>query len=152
MNVLKAPNYGLGIQTNMSSSLGKRTLPRRELPWVGKLLEKLSNAHLPTNMMILRRLLLHLEQNPGTSARETAKIVEIEIRQVYENGGYGDILHQQSNNIKMILKLHSSYKDLSKIPSSAAQSTPSSNWRQTVKLVLCNFSQQLFTCIQQAHP
>ena len=102
----------------MSSSLGKRKLPRRELPFVGKLLDNLSYARLPTNMMVLRRLLFHLEQNPGTSAREAAKIVEMETREVYDNAGYGDILHQQSNTVEIILKLHSSYRDLGRIPSS----------------------------------
>ena len=49
----------------MTTILGKRKQPRREVPYVGTLLEKLPFSKLPTNGTVLRRLFFELEKTAG---------------------------------------------------------------------------------------
>ena len=58
----------------MSTPLGKRKLPRRELPWIGTLLEKLSYNKLPTKHVVLRRLMFELERSHGASSTDIAAL------------------------------------------------------------------------------
>ena len=99
------------------TTLGKRKLPRRELPWIGTLLDKLPYSKLPTKSRVLRRLLFEVEQNHGScSISEAAVITKNELKLVWEYAGYGDILKQDGKIIQSIKDLHKSYHDLVKVP------------------------------------
>lgn len=91
----------------------KRKLPRRELPWIGTLLEKLPYSKLPTKGVAIRRLMFELENSTLAAASTTVKE---ELVQLWTYAGYGDILHDSSYIQKQVQALHTSYKDLCKIP------------------------------------
>ena len=87
----------------MTTQLGKRRIARRELPHVGTLLDNLPCSRLPTNGDVLRRLLYDLETNQGAvSATYAAGITLKNLKTVWEYGGYGDILQDDSNILKSI--------------------------------------------------
>ena len=59
----------------MTTLLGKRKLPRRDLPWIGTLLEKLPYSKLPTNGVVLRRLItFELERENGSASLSDAAL------------------------------------------------------------------------------
>ena len=104
--------------------MSKRKLPRRELPWIGPLLEKFPFSKLPTNHTVLQRLFLETELNNGASSLDAATVVvKDELVELWEYAGYEDILYDSSFIIKMIKSLTLSYKSLSKFPHSR-RSTP----------------------------
>ena len=79
----------------MTTILGKRKQPRREVPWVGTLLEKLSFSKLPTNGTVLRRLFFELEKTAGDGSSTLSAAcaqVKNELIELWEYAGYGDIL------------------------------------------------------------
>lgn len=99
-----------------STILGKRHLPRRELQWVGKLLDQFNYSHFPTKMVVLRRVLFQLELNPRESLLTVGHLVHNELKLLWENAGYGDILRHPSHILKDIYNLHASYKKLLQVP------------------------------------
>jgi hypothetical protein len=97
---------------NMTSS--KRNLPRREIPWISTTLEKFSFSKLPTNGVVLRRLMFELEQN--TSISVAAVTVKNELVELWEYAGYGDILQHPAAILRNIKTLRDQHGNLSKIP------------------------------------
>ena len=59
-------HQNINRSSTMTTQNGKRKLPRRELPWIGTLLDNLSFSKLPTNGDVLRRLMFELERHSGT--------------------------------------------------------------------------------------
>ena len=105
--------------------MSKRKLPRRELPWIGPLLDTLPFSRLPTNQNVLQRLYFVLESNHGSSSLEAAAVtVKNELVELWSYAGYGDILQHPPNILKMIKTLTNPYKSLFKIPQSR-RSSPS---------------------------
>ena len=103
----------------MTTILGKRKQPRREVPWVGTLLEKLSFSKLPTNGTVLRRLFFELEKTAGDGSSTLSAAcaqVKNELIELWEYAGYGDILKHSPNIIKDIKALRTSHQDLTKVP------------------------------------
>ena len=99
--------------------MAKRKLPRRELPYLSTLLDKMPFSKLPTNGIVLRRLMCELEQqNGGTSLSTAAVTVKTELVELWEYAGYGDILQQNGYIVRQITSLHDGYKKLNKIPQS----------------------------------
>ena len=97
--------------------MSKRKLPRRELPWLSTLLDKMSYSKLPTNGVVLRRLMFEMERQSGATSLSTAAVtVRDELVKLWEHAGYGDILKDGSNIMKQITSLHESYKKLCKTP------------------------------------
>ena len=106
--------------------MSKRKLPRRELPWIGTLLDDLPFSRLPTNSSVLKRLLFLVEAgvNGQTTIDAAAHTVKNELIQIWTYAGYEDILHDPSFIHKKIRDLNISYKSLNKI-SISRRSTPS---------------------------
>ena len=97
--------------------MSKRNLPRRELPWVGPILDKLPFLRLPTNSSVLKRLYFLTESGNGqTSVDAAAVTVKNELLEIWTYAGYGDILHDPSNILKKIKCLAILYKALNKTP------------------------------------
>lgn len=95
----------------------KRKLPRRELPYIGTLLDKLSYSKLPTNKIVLKRLYCITELNNGSSSTADAAVaVKDELKSLWEYAGYGDILMKDGNIVKQVKALHEQYKKLNKTP------------------------------------
>ena len=94
----------------------------RELQWVGKLLDKFPYSHLPTKIVVLRRVMFQIEQDPSVSLLKMGQLVYEELKNLWEYAGYGDILQHHSNILKWIYILHASYKKLLKIPVNRRQS------------------------------
>ena len=68
----------------MANILGKRKLTRRELPWIGTLIEKLPYTKLPTKGVVLRRIMYENEMNHGSTSTANAAItVKDELKQVW---------------------------------------------------------------------
>ena len=92
----------------MTTILGKRKQPRREIPWIGTLLEKLPFSRLPTNEAVLRRLFFELESDVSSTLSAASAQVKNELIELWEFAGYGDILKDQSDinkNIKALRTL-----------------------------------------------
>ena len=105
--------------------MSKRKLPRRELPWIGPLLESLPFSKLPTNHTVLQRLYFEVERNHGSSGLDVAAVkVKNELIDLWTYAGYGDILHHPTFFIKKLKSLTLPYKSLFKTPVSR-RSTPS---------------------------
>ena len=101
----------------MTTPSGKRKLPRRELPWIGPLLDTLPFSKLPTNHTVLQRLCYEIESDNGTASLDNSSItVKNELIDLWVYAGYGDILHDPSYIRKQLKSLHLSYKSLSKTP------------------------------------
>ena len=98
------------------TTMSKRKLPRRELPYISTLLDKHPYSRLPTNGIVLKRLMFEVEHLPGTSLSSAAITVRDELVKVWEYAGYGDILHKPGYIVKQITSLHEAYKKLVKIP------------------------------------
>ena len=97
--------------------MSKRKLPRRELPWLNTFLDHMSYSKLPTNGVVLRRLMFEMETQHGVVSLSTAAVtVKDELVKLWEHAGYGDILKKPSNILRQITSLHDSYKKLCKIP------------------------------------
>ena len=96
--------------------MSKRKLPRRELPYISTLLDKLPYSRLPTNGIVLKRLMFEVEHLPGTSLSSAVITVRAELVKVWEYTGYGDILHKPGYIVKQITSFHEAYKKLVKIP------------------------------------
>ena len=98
--------------------MSKRKLPRRELPWIGTLLDNLPFSRLPTNSTVLRRLffLTETSTNIQTSRDEAAIVVKNELLEVWTYAGYGDILYHPSSILRKIKGLVTKYKSLNRIP------------------------------------
>ena len=97
--------------------MSKRKLPRRDLPWLSTLLDKLPYTKLPTNGIVLRRLMFEIEHQHGATSLSSASLtVRNELVNVWEYAGYGDILQHPGSITKQINALHDSYKKLSKTP------------------------------------
>ena len=108
----------------MAPTKGKRKLPRRSLEYIGDLLDHLPYSHLPTNHVVLQRLLFILETEDGTTSLQSAVLtVQKEICELWAYAGYEDILHHPANIRPMITKLHTSYKSLLKVPISRRAGT-----------------------------
>ena len=121
-----------------------RNLPRRVLPWIGRLLDKLPYSRLPTNSSVLKRLHFLTESNDGKTSVDAAAItVKNELVEIWTYAGYGDILHDSSYILKMIKSLAILHKSLNKIPVSR-RSAPSflqkeSSFKETLPK-LCNIT------------
>ena len=63
--------------------MSKRKLPRRELPYISTLLDKFSYSRLPTNGIVLKRLMFEVEHLPGTSLSSAAITVRDELVKVW---------------------------------------------------------------------
>ena len=96
--------------------MSKRKLPRQELPYFSTLLDKLPYSRLPTNGIVLKRLMFEVEHLPGTSLSSAAITVRDKLVKVWEYAGYGDILHKPGHIVKQITSLHEAYKKLVKNP------------------------------------
>ena len=107
----------LGNHSAMSTTLGKRKLPRSHLPFIGNLLDRLSFSKLPTKKVILQRLLFEVEHKHGAASLESAALTtQKELFDLWEYAGYKDILRTVSNVLKQIRTLHEAYKSLLKTP------------------------------------
>ena len=103
----------------MTTTPGKRKLPRSTLPYLGILLDRLFFSKLPTNKVILQRLMFEIEHNHGAASLESAALTtQKELFDLWEYAGYKDILKPLSNVLRQIRSLHQSYKALKKIPES----------------------------------
>ena len=101
----------------MSSLLGKRKLPRRELPWIGTLLDRLPFSKLPTNGTVLRRLMFELEQQNGTnSLTDVTLTVKTELVALWDHAGYGDILKTHGNILTQLKALRAAHYDITRVP------------------------------------
>ena len=83
--------------------------PRRELPWIGPLVETLPFSRLPTNNTILQRLHFEISAScNGNSSLDSAAItVKNELVELWGYAGYADILQQSSwivHKIKLLNK------------------------------------------------
>ena len=97
----------------------KRKLPRRELPHLGTLLDKLSFSKLPTYGAVTRRIMFELEQNHGSlSISGAVQIVKTELVELWEYAGYGDILKAPTTITKHMLGLHFEYNQVMKCDTS----------------------------------
>ena len=76
----------------MTTILGKRKQPRREIPWIVTLLEKLPFSRLPTNGAVLRRLFFELESDVSSTLSAASAQWKNELIELWEFAGYGDIL------------------------------------------------------------
>ena len=86
-----------------SSIMSKRKLPRRELPWIGPLLESLPFSKLPTNHTVLQRLYFEVERNHGSSGLDVAAVKVknelidlLSIRRVWRHSSSSYLLHQEA--------------------------------------------------------
>ena len=96
----------------------KRKLPRRDLPFLGAPLEKLSYSKLPTNDQVLKRILSEIELKHGSCTATDAYVVtKSELLSIWSYAGYEDILQDQNYILRSMKKLHQSYKDIVRIPS-----------------------------------
>ena len=88
----------------MSTSNSKRKLGRREVPFLGSLLEKLPYTRLPTKRIVMRRLMFITETNSASllSINDAITMVRGEIKDVWSYAGYEDILKDDSNINKSI--------------------------------------------------
>ena len=85
----------MDIDLSIIIIMSKRKLPRREFPYLSTLLDRIPYSKLPTNGVVLRRLMFELEQQNGkTSVATSAVSVKDELIGLWEYAGYGDILHQ----------------------------------------------------------
>ena len=100
--------------TTTNNKMSKRKLPRRELPWISTLLDKLPYSRLPTNGIVLRRLMFEVEHAPSGASLSSA--VRDELVKVWEYAGYRDILKQPCYIVKQITSLHDTYKKMNKTP------------------------------------
>ena len=102
--------------------MSKRKMHRRELPFISSLLDKIPFSKLPTNGVVLRRIMFELQEHNGSCNVSIASdTVMDELVKVWEYAGYGDILQDKSHISKKISTLHQSYKKLLKIPVSRRQ-------------------------------
>ena len=104
------------LLSTIYTTMSKRKLPRRELPYISTLLDKFPYSRLPTNGIVLKRLMFEVEHLPGTSLSSAAITVRDELVKVWEYARYGDILHKPGYIVKQITSLHEAYKKLVKIP------------------------------------
>ena len=58
--------------------MSKRKMPRRELPFISTLLDKLPYSKLPTNGVVLRRLMFETQEHNGSGGISTASITVME--------------------------------------------------------------------------
>ena len=94
-----------------------RNLPRRELPWIGPLLNKMPFSKFPTNHVVLQRVLFEIENHHGAASVAQASLdVRNEVIAVWEYAGYGDILQAKSNILKKVKELHINCKSLTQVP------------------------------------
>ena len=102
----------------MSTSKGKRRMPRREIPWIGKLLDIIPDSKLPTKQVVLQRLFFLLEHLSGPASGESARTtLRNERMSVWEYVGFGDVFKEPSNITKNVIKpLHQKYRSLSSTP------------------------------------
>ena len=113
------------------STLGKRKLPRRDIPWLSTLLDKMPYSKLPTCGVVLKRLMFEVERGyPVCSAAHTIKL---ELLDLWGYAGYGDILHSSSNVAIKIRALHVTYKTLMKCPA-ARRETPNFKKKEVIFL------------------
>ena len=99
----------------MSTSKGKRRMPRREIPWIESFsTESLTaDSKLPTKHVVLQRLFLLLEHSSSPALGESARTtVRDELMSVWEYVGFDDVLKEPSN----IKPLHQKYRSLSLNP------------------------------------
>ena len=142
-------HQNINRSSTMTTQNGKRKLPRRELPWIGTLLDNLSFSKLPTNGDVLRRLMFELERHSGTCSLVAAKAtVTDELMKLWEYAGYGDILHIPLNIQKQIQSLHDSYKALNKIPASRRNGDA---FKKKKDDLLCTLKQLFDISVKQLH-
>ena len=80
-------------------------MPRREIPFIGKLLDRIPDSKLPTNQVVLQRLFFLLEHNNGPAAGELARVtVKNDIVSVWKYAGFGDVLKPTSNIMKRMIQ------------------------------------------------
>lgn len=112
--------YSSTKETTTSTTMsGKRRIPRRELPYLGTLQDRLSYNKLPTKLSVMRRLMFIIESNmiTGTANLDDAIIqTRNEVKDVWSYAGYEDILKYDCSIGKMIKQLHKEYKDINKVP------------------------------------
>jgi len=86
----------------MTSS--KRKVSRREVPYLGTLLEKFPFTRLPTKLTVLRRLVFITETAEGNtiSKAEATNKTRNELKEVWTYAGYEDILKANANIDKSI--------------------------------------------------
>ena len=80
---------------------------------------ELPYSRLPTNGIVLKRLMFEVEHMPsgnGSVLSSAVNTVKDELVKVWEYAGYGYILHQPAYIAKQITSLYESYKKLVKIP------------------------------------
>ena len=79
----------------MSTSEGKRRMPWREIPWIGKLLDRIPDSKLPTKQVVLQRLSFLLEHSSGPASGESAKTTaRNELMSVWEYVGFYEVLKE----------------------------------------------------------
>ena len=102
----------------MSTSKGKRRMPRREIPWIGKLLDRIPDSKLPAKQVVLQKLYFLLEHSSGPASGESARTtVRNELMSVWEYVGFDDVLKEPFNIPKNVIKpLHQKYRSLSSTP------------------------------------
>ena len=101
----------------MSTTCGKRKLPRSYLPFIGNLIDRFPYSKLPTKKLVLQRLIFEIEHNHCAASLESSSLtVQKELFAIREYAGYRDILKSVSHTLKQIRSLHESYKAINKIP------------------------------------
>ena len=101
----------------MTTTPGKRKLPRRDIPYIGTTIQSFSFAKLPTNLKVLQRLHYETETNQGAASLPCVTVTILkELVNLWTHAGYGDILKSVSQILRQIQTLHLSYKSLLKIP------------------------------------
>ena len=74
-------------------------------------------SKLPTNHVILQRILFEIENNHGAASFQQASLnVTNEVLAVWEYAGYGDILHNKTYILKNVKALQIGYKSLIQVP------------------------------------
>ena len=103
----------------MACKSGKRLLPRRDLPFIGPLLDKMPYSKFPTNLVVLQRILVEIANSRGsTSVAQATLTVRNKLVALWEYTGYGEILKPLPNILVKMKQLHIDYKSLVKVPHS----------------------------------
>ena len=93
------------LQSTIYTTMSKRKLLRRELPYISTLLDKLPYSRLPTNEIVLKRLMFEVEHLPGTSLSSAAITVRDELVKVWEYARHSFLLSERERRTPHI-QLH----------------------------------------------
>ena len=117
LHLLPVIIYLIHLHSTMSTTCGKRKLPRSYLPFIGNRIDRFPYSKLPTKKVVLQRLIFEIEHNHCAASLESSSLtVQKELFAIWEYAGNRDILKSVSHTLKQIRSLHESYKTINKIP------------------------------------